>query len=124
MVVSFDDALKNAPGVDKLWTSTGRTNDGAGYFAIRGFSVQPTMVNGIAGLTNGGLDPANMERIETIKGPSGTLFGSSFISFCISQIQVKLPAVAKQGFTFCQLHEWISQCSAGYPATARVFRHL
>jgi iron complex outermembrane receptor protein len=81
MIVNFDDALKNAPGVDKLWSSTGRAGDGAGYFAIRGFSVQPTMVNGIAGLTNGGLDPANMERIETIKGPSGTLFGSSLISF-------------------------------------------
>ncbi|WP_207513617.1 TonB-dependent receptor [Longitalea luteola] len=81
MIVSFDDALKNAPGVDRLWTSTGRAGDGAGYFTMRGFSVQPTMINGIAGLTNGGLDPANIERIETIKGPSGTLFGSSLISF-------------------------------------------
>ncbi|MCH5690421.1 hypothetical protein LWM68_43025 [Niabella sp. W65] len=33
------------------------------------------------GLTNGGIDPANIERIEAIKGPSGTLFGSSLISF-------------------------------------------
>lgn len=81
MVVNFDDVLKNAPGVDKLWTSTGRAGDGAGYFSMRGFSVQPTMINGIAGLTNGGLDPANIERIEAIKGPSGTLFGSSLISF-------------------------------------------
>lgn len=77
----FDDALKNVPGVDKLWTSTGRGSDGAAYFSLRGFSVQPTMINGLAGLTNGGLDPSNIERVEVIKGPSGTLFGSSVISF-------------------------------------------
>ncbi|MBI3883601.1 MAG: TonB-dependent receptor, partial [Sphingobacteriales bacterium] len=81
VIVNFDDAVKNLPGVNKLWTSTGRSGDGAGYFSMRGFSVQPTMINGIAGLTNGGIDPANVERIESIKGPSGTLFGSSLISF-------------------------------------------
>lgn len=81
VVTNFDDALKNTPGLTKLWSSTGRPNDGAGYFTIRGFSVQPTMINGVPGLTNGGIDPANVERIEVIKGPSGTLFGSSYISF-------------------------------------------
>lgn len=81
MVVNFDDAIKNAPGVNRLWSSTGRPNDGAGFFSMRGFSVQPTMINGIPGLTNGSIDPANIERIEAIKGPSGTLFGSSLISF-------------------------------------------
>jgi iron complex outermembrane recepter protein len=81
IVSNFDDALKNTPGVTKLWSSTGRPTDGAGYFSMRGFAVQPTMINGIPGLTNGGIDPANVEKIESIKGPSGTLFGSSFISF-------------------------------------------
>lgn len=81
VVTNFDDAIKNAPGVNRLWSSTGRPSDGAGYFSMRGFSVQPTMINGVPGLTNGGIDPANIERIETIKGPSGTLFGSSLISF-------------------------------------------
>ncbi len=81
VVTSFDDALKNAPGVSKLWSSTGRGNDGGGYYSIRGFSVQPRIVNGIAGATNGSPDPANIERLEIIKGPSGTLFGSSLISF-------------------------------------------
>lgn len=81
VVTNLDDALKNAPGLTPLWTSTGRGGDGAGYFSLRGFAVQPTMINGLPGLTNGSLDPANIDKIEVIKGPSGTLFGSSLISY-------------------------------------------
>ncbi|HYG40000.1 MAG TPA: TonB-dependent receptor [Cytophagales bacterium] len=81
VITNFDEALKNATGLDKRWESTGRAGDGAGYFSLRGFSVQPTMINGLPGLTNGGLDPANIERIEVLKGPSGTLYGSSLISY-------------------------------------------
>jgi iron complex outermembrane recepter protein len=79
---NFDDALKNVPGIHKLWESTGRAyGDGASYYALRGFEAQATMINGLPGLTSGSLDPANIEKIEVIKGPSGTLFGSSLISF-------------------------------------------
>ncbi|OXA73103.1 TonB-dependent siderophore receptor [Flavobacterium aquidurense] len=81
VVTNFDDALKNASGITQLWAATGRGGDGAGYYSLRGFAVQPTMVNGLPGLTNGSLDPANIDRIEIIKGPSGTLFGSSLISY-------------------------------------------
>lgn len=81
VVTNFDDALKNAPEITQLWASTGRGGDGAGYYSLRGFAVQPTIVNGLPGLTNGSLDPANIDRIEIIKGPSGTLFGSSLISY-------------------------------------------
>lgn len=81
VVTNFNDALKNAAGVDKLWSSTGRGGDGAAYYSLRGFSIQPSMINGIAGASNGALDPANIEQIEVIKGPSGTLFGSSLVSF-------------------------------------------
>jgi iron complex outermembrane receptor protein len=80
-VTSFDDALNNVPGIHKLWESTGRGGDGASYYALRGFEAQATMINGLPGLTNGSLDPSNIERIEVIKGPSGTLFGSSLISY-------------------------------------------
>ncbi|MHA7865030.1 TonB-dependent receptor domain-containing protein [Flagellimonas marinaquae] len=81
VITNFNDALKNAPGITKLWESTGRGNDGAGYFSLRGFPVQPTMINGLPGLTNGSPDPANIESIEVIKGPSGALYGSSLISY-------------------------------------------
>lgn len=81
VITNIDDALKNATGLEKLWESTGRAGDGAGYYSLRGFSVQPTLVNGLPGLTNGSLDPANIESIEVIRGPSGALFGSSLISY-------------------------------------------
>ena len=81
LVTDLDGALKNATGVARLWESTGRGGDGGEYYSLRGFSVQPTFVNGVASLTNGTLDPANVETVEVIKGPSGTLFGGSLISY-------------------------------------------
>ncbi|HET8737173.1 MAG TPA: TonB-dependent receptor [Pricia sp.] len=81
VVTNFEDALKNAVGIEKLWTSTGRGGDGAGYYALRGFSTQPQLVNGMPGLTNGTINAANIERIEVIKGPSATLFGNAVSSY-------------------------------------------
>jgi iron complex outermembrane receptor protein len=81
VITNFDAAMKNVPGVSKLWEPTGRGGDGGTYFSMRGFETQPSVINGIPGLTFGGLDPANIERIEVLKGPSGTLFGSSVVSY-------------------------------------------
>lgn len=81
MVTNFSDALKNTPGLDKLWTSTGRGGDGASYYNLRGFTTQASIIDGVAGLTNGDLDPSNIETIEVIKGPSGTLYGGALTNF-------------------------------------------
>ncbi len=81
IITNFDDALKNTAGMQSLWTSTGRGGDGAGYYSLRGFSVQPQLVNGMPGLTNGTINAANIERIEVLKGPSATLFGSTVSSY-------------------------------------------
>jgi iron complex outermembrane recepter protein len=82
VVVRYDEALRNVPGLDKLWEPTGRTyGDGAAYYTMRGFDAQPNFTNGLPGLTLGSLDPANLERIEVLKGPSGTLFGSSNVTY-------------------------------------------
>lgn len=81
VVTNMNDAMKNATGVTRLWESTGRGGDGAEYYSMRGFSIQPTLVNGMPNVNNSALDPANIETIDVVKGPSGTLFGSAVISY-------------------------------------------
>jgi len=98
VITNFDDALKNATGVEQLWPSTGRGGDGAGYYSLRGFSVQPQLVNGLPGLTNGTINPANVERIEVLKGPSATLFGNAVSSYGgLINIVTKKPYVGTGG---------------------------
>ncbi|MEN3324554.1 TonB-dependent receptor [Mariniflexile soesokkakense] len=98
LVTNFDDALKNAVGVENLWTSTGRGGDGAGYYSLRGFSVQPELVNGLPGLTNGTINAANIERIEVVKGPSATLFGNSVTAYGgLINVVTKKPYVGNGG---------------------------
>jgi iron complex outermembrane receptor protein len=81
IITNFDDALLNATGVSKLWESTGRApGEGTGYFSVRGFSTQPALVDGMPGFTFSAIDPSYIERIEVIKGPSATLFGSTATS--------------------------------------------
>jgi iron complex outermembrane receptor protein len=80
-VFNVEDALKNAPGIQKMWDATGRAADGGGYFTLRGFVTQTRLRNGIAGLVTSGIDASNLEKIEVIKGPSATLFGSTLTSF-------------------------------------------
>lgn len=80
-IFNVDDALRNAPGIQKMWDATGRAGDGGGYFTLRGFVTQTRVRNGIAGLVTSGIDAVNIEKIEVIKGPSATLFGSTLTSF-------------------------------------------
>jgi iron complex outermembrane receptor protein len=80
-ISNYDDALRNVPGISRTWESTGRGGDGGAYFSLRGFEAQPSLVNGLPGLVSGNLDPANVEEIQVMKGPSGTLFGASFYGY-------------------------------------------
>jgi iron complex outermembrane receptor protein len=81
VITSYDDAMRNIPGISRTWESTGRSGDGGSYFALRGFDAQPALTNGLPGLTSGNLDLANVEEIQVLKGPSATLFGASFYSY-------------------------------------------
>lgn len=97
-VTNFNDALKNATGITRLWESTGRGGDGAEFYSMRGFAVQPSMINGLPSINNGVIDPANIESIEVIKGPSGTLFGSSVISYGgLINVTTKKPFLRDRG---------------------------
>jgi iron complex outermembrane receptor protein len=64
-----------------MWEATGRGGDGGAYYASRGFVVQSALRNGIAGNVTSSIDASNIDRIEIIKGPSATLFGSSLTSY-------------------------------------------
>jgi iron complex outermembrane receptor protein len=80
-ITNYDDVFRNTPGVFRTWESTGRDGDGASFFAIRGLEGQPSLVNGLPGITNGNLDPANVEEVQVIKGPSATLFGANATAY-------------------------------------------
>jgi len=81
LVYSVDDAIRNAPGIQKMWEATGRSGDGGSFYNTRGFISQSTLRNGIAGNVSNTIDASNLERLEVIKGPSATLFGSALTSY-------------------------------------------
>jgi iron complex outermembrane receptor protein len=77
LVTDLNGALKNVPGVTLLLQG----DNNGGDYASRGFVTDAYLRNGVAALTTSTVDPANLERIEAIKGPSATLFGSSLTSY-------------------------------------------
>lgn len=81
LITNQDDALRNVPGLYRIWSSVGRADDGGAYFASRGFNTQSGFRNGVAGKVTSNVDAANLEKIESIKGPSATLFGSALTSY-------------------------------------------
>lgn len=77
MVVNYTDAFKNIPGTEIPVAA----NNGRVDISSRGFKVRSQIVDGVSGYTMTTIDPANIEKIEVIRGPSATLFGSSLTSY-------------------------------------------
>lgn len=76
VTTDFGSLMKNTPGVYKIQGNRGINTDGAAVYTIRGFRTEVSMIDGMPGQTNGEMDPANVERVEVLKGPSATLFGN------------------------------------------------
>lgn len=77
VILDYKDAIKNVAGVNSTETvSNGRTST-----IIRGFRTQNYIRNGMMANQLVTVDISNLERIEVIKGPSGTLFGTGAVSY-------------------------------------------
>lgn len=77
IVTSYVDGFKNIPGTGvPLVYNNGRTT-----LLSRGFTTGNFIRNSVAGYNFNAIDPADIEKIEAIKGPTGTLFNSSLASF-------------------------------------------
>ncbi|RAW00665.1 TonB-dependent receptor [Pseudochryseolinea flava] len=100
-ITNYDDAFRNVPGISRTWEATGRDGDGAAFFALRGLESQSGLVNGLPAITNGNLDPANVQEIQVMKGPSATLFGANATAYSsyggIINVVTKKPYFTKGG---------------------------
>lgn len=81
VLFTVDEAMRNVSGLQKMWDATSRAGDGGAYYDLRGFAVQASMRNGLASVVTTTNDAANIEKVEVLKGPSATLYGSALTSF-------------------------------------------
>lgn len=77
VVVDYNSIFKNIPGaaVPVVY------NQGRSAMLTRGFTTANFIRNSISGFVYTNIDPANLEVLQAVKGPSGTLFNSGQISF-------------------------------------------
>ncbi|PUZ27208.1 iron complex outermembrane recepter protein [Chitinophaga costaii] len=76
MAVDLGSVAKDVPGAGIPLIA----NQGRATFLSRGFTLEPNARNGVAGAAFSFIDNCNLERLEAIKGPSTTLFGTSVSS--------------------------------------------
>lgn len=74
-ITNFPDILRNIPGIARSWASV------SPYYTSRGFMVRNYIRNGMVSYAASDMDPVNIEQVDVVKGPVGTLFGSTSVSF-------------------------------------------
>lgn len=67
--------LSNATGVTPSWAGV------APYFSIRGFRTRSNFRNGLNAYLQYSDDNSNIQQLDVVKGPSGTLFGGNNVAF-------------------------------------------
>ncbi|OBS14284.1 TonB-dependent receptor [Elizabethkingia miricola] len=81
LIYTADEALRNVTGIQKMWSATNRAGDGGIFINLRGFVAGNSMRNGLVAPVTTSMDAINLEKIEVLKGPSATLFGSNATSY-------------------------------------------
>lgn len=76
MAVTLEESFRNIPGA-----APAKTGAGMPAFFSRGFLTTDNLRNGMATFLRTGIDLASVERVETVKGPSSTLFGGTLVSY-------------------------------------------
>ncbi|KFC23563.1 TonB-dependent siderophore receptor [Epilithonimonas lactis] len=81
LLYTIDDAYRNITGLQKMWNATSRAGDGGSFIILRGFVSTGSMRNGLVAPVTTTVDAINLEKLEVLKGPSGTLYGSNVASY-------------------------------------------
>lgn len=81
LIFTVDDAYRNVTGIQKMWSATNRAGDGGAYIALRGFVSNNSLRNGLVAPVTTSIDAVNVEKLEVLKGPSATLYGSNVTSY-------------------------------------------
>lgn len=76
-LTDYNSIFRNIPGAGVPIVY----NQGRAAFFSRGFQTANLIRNSVSGYVYTNIDPQNIERVEAIKGPSGTLFNSSMVSY-------------------------------------------
>lgn len=81
VIFTVDDAFRNVTGLQKMWNATGRGGDGGAYINLRGFISNNSLRNGLVAPVTSTIDALNIEKVEVLKGPSATIYGSNATSY-------------------------------------------
>lgn len=77
MAFNMGDILRNVAGSTLPATGT----KGKQSLSLRGFGLKIGIKDGMASYTSTATDLANVEKLEVVRGPSGTLYGAHVTSF-------------------------------------------